>query len=133
VSPAVGPLDEAAVRHAVLREMARRHLVPTYGRVVQRGSAGAPRPRPADRGVEGDETCLGCGETESAGPRWNRRPKRGDDAPRLRAHLRSQNTSQVSTRIAREIREIGEREQNVWCREGDSSRVNARHPGGLVS
>ena len=36
VSPAVGPLDEAAVRHAVLREMARRHLVPTYGRVVQR-------------------------------------------------------------------------------------------------
>ncbi|MDR7554357.1 MAG: hypothetical protein QN157_01985 [Armatimonadota bacterium] len=36
VSPAVGPVDEDAVRRTVLREMARRHLVPAYGRIVQR-------------------------------------------------------------------------------------------------
>ncbi len=36
VSPAVGPVDEDAVRRTVLQEMARRHLDPAYGRIVQR-------------------------------------------------------------------------------------------------
>lgn len=36
VSPALGALDEEALRRTVLREMARRHLVPAYGHVVER-------------------------------------------------------------------------------------------------
>ncbi|MDR7481143.1 MAG: hypothetical protein QN183_05315 [Armatimonadota bacterium] len=36
VSPALGALDEEALRRTVLTEMARRHLVRAYGRVVER-------------------------------------------------------------------------------------------------